>query len=193
MIFYEVTWETSSILKSIVSFVNVSARPVFFPAFCPPRLSFHDNVFVLHLFFFPRPLENFILYFSRTFKWPFTLQRDVIFSNAPLFSTAACPLNVDKFAMPARARVEEKGFSCLEENVLRTVTIEMIGKFLPPLSTLLPYLLAPFPSAFATRHELLRRGIALINVSQPIRRRTKFLCMFASIAKVLWRFDSNML
>lgn len=31
------------------------------------------------------------------------------------------------------ARVEQKGFSCLEENVLRTVTIEMIGKFLPSL------------------------------------------------------------
>lgn len=99
--------------------------------------------------FFPRLLENFILYFSRTFKWPFALQRDVIFSSVPLFSTAACPLNVDKFAMPARARVEEKGFSCLEENVLRTVTIEMIGKFLPPLSTL-P--LSSRSSPFCFRH-----------------------------------------
>jgi len=65
------------------------------------------------------------------------------------------------------ARVEQKGFSCLEENVLRTVTIEMIGKFLPSL--IHPFLsLLSFSSAFATRHELLHRDIALINVSQHI-------------------------
>lgn len=72
------------------------------------------------------------------------------------------------------ARVEEKGFSCLEENVLRTVTIEMIGKFLPPYP---PFLSISSFLSFCFRHssnELLCRGITLINVAQRIHRHTKF-------------------
>lgn len=86
------------------------------------------------LFFFWLVQEFYFINFSQTFKCPFPLQQDVIFSNALLpFSYPLTWINSRCWLV----RVEEKGFSCLKENILRTVTIEMIGKF-SSLSRLLP-------------------------------------------------------
>lgn len=118
---------------------------------------------------------NFLL--PSTFKCPFALQQDVIFFNALLpFSYPLTWINSRRWLV----RVEEKGFSCLKENILRTVTIEMIGQVLfpsSPLSSLrissyifVPFLLfSPLFSRTVPSHV-----VALINASRCIYSRTKF-------------------
>lgn len=188
MIFYEVTWETSSILKSIVSFINVSARPGILLAFCSPRLSFHDNVFVSR-HFFSRARKFDLIHFSRTFKWPFTLQQDVIFSNAPLFSTTAYPLNVDKFAIPAR-----KGWG--ERFLVFRNECTSNGNYWNDWQVLAPYPSYPISSfPFSCFRHSSRIAPPRYCAHKRITTYTsahKILCMFASIVKVLWRFDSDM-
>jgi len=159
------------------------------PAFCSPRLSFRDNIFVLHLFFFA--YSKILFHISRGH-----IQMAVHVASMSYFLTC---FSFPSLRIPLTwinsqcrlVRVEKKGFSCLEENVLRTVTIEMIGKFLPPYP---PFPISSFLSS-CFRHS---SRIALPRYCAHKRITTytsthKILCTFASIAKMLWRFDSNML
>lgn len=189
MILYEVTWETSSILKSIVSFVNVSARPVFFQHFAPQDYRFMTTCLFFTSFFACSKILYFT-HFSRTFKWPFTLQQDVIFFNVLLFSTTAYPLNVDKFAMPTREGWGER-FLVSRRECTSNGNYWNDRQVLAPLSTL-PYLFVSFLLLSPLERIALPRYCAHKRIITYTSAH-KILCMFASIAKVLQRFDSNML
>lgn len=133
----------------------------------------------LFLATFFRALENLISYISRGHSnGRSRYSRMLYFLTRLSFPPLRIPLTWIN-SQYRLARVEEKGFSCFEMNVLRTVTIEMIGKFLPLIHPTLS--LRSLSPVFATRRELLRRGIALINVSQRTHRRTKFyVCLHQS-------------
>lgn len=154
-----------------MSFINVNASPVFLQYFVFQNYCFM-TIFVLYLLF-GDVREFYFINFSQTFKCPFTLQQDVIFSNALLpFSYPLTWINSRCWLV----RVEKKGFSCLKENILRTVTIEMIGKFSSPprpFSLYISSYLCSFSLVF-TSLLLFRHGIVLINVSPCIYSRTKF-------------------
>lgn len=135
-------WKTSSIIEKISYHLSILMRVQYsFNILSKIIISW---LFVLYLLF-GDVWEFYFINFSQTFKCPFTLQQDVIFSNALLpFSYPLTWINSRCWLV----RVEKKGFSCLKENILRTVTIEMIGKFssLPrPLSLYISsYFFVPF-------------------------------------------------
>lgn len=139
----------SSILKSIVSFINVSASPIFFRAFRSPRLSFYDNLCSLSFLLLLRVLKNFTLKISRIHPSGRSHRNEI--SHFLTRCLSFPPLRIPSTWINSRcwlARVEEKGFSCLEENVLQTGNYwndrQVLSSLIYPSSVF-----APFPISFA--------------------------------------------
>lgn len=137
---------------SFIDFISNSYL-IFFKCFTSLALLFQHNV--LHLFFIWLKIL-FRISFSHSKELFMVWEKSYIFNVVSLSFIGRCvsPLTWINWRCWI-VRVEKKGFSCLEDNVLRTVTIEIIGSFLRLLFIAffsLCFSLSYFPPPFITNY-----------------------------------------